>query len=81
MHMYMCVCVCACTQESVHVFCIITLIQMNQEEMVDKHVRKSQSAGEGQLANWLSRVLSKWNLPLYVCLSEYLALNFAGLET
>ena len=54
---------------------------MNQEEMVDKHVRKSQSAGEGQLANWLSRVLSKWNLPLYVCLSEYLALNFAGLET
>lgn len=53
---------------------------MNQEEMVDKCVRKSQSAGEGQLANWLS-VLSKWNLPLYVCLSEYLALNFAGLET
>lgn len=74
-------CVCACTQESVYVFCIITLIQMSQKEMVDKHVRKSQSAREGQLANWLSRVLSKWHLHLYVCLNEYLALNFAGLET
>lgn len=27
-------------------------------KMIDKYVRESQSAREGQLANWLSRVLS-----------------------
>ena len=48
--------------------------------MIDKHARKSQSAREGQLANWLSRVLSNWHLPSYVCLTAVSGTQFYKLQ-
>ena len=53
---------------------------MNHEKMIDKHVRKSQSAREGQLANWLSRVLSNWHLLSYVCLTAVSGTQFCRLR-
>lgn len=48
--------------------------------MIDKHVIKSQSAREGQLANWPSRVLSSWHLLSYVCLTAVSGTQFCRLR-